>query len=76
MLRYAFAIRKSHVLQGGWYARTFCNRIVSTRSDFADRFDGRRQKLVLIEDKSKISFVGKKPEGEHKGGLRNSRSMQ
>ncbi len=27
-------------------------------------------KLVLIEDKSKISFVGKKPEGEHKGGFK------
>ena len=27
-------------------------------------------KLTLIEDKSKISFVGKKPEGEHKGGFK------
>jgi polyisoprenoid-binding protein YceI len=26
--------------------------------------------LKLIEDKSKISFVGKKPEGEHKGGFK------
>lgn len=26
--------------------------------------------LVLIEDKSKITFVGKKPEGEHKGGFK------
>lgn len=27
-------------------------------------------KLTLIEDKSKISFVGKKPDGEHKGGFK------
>ncbi len=27
-------------------------------------------KLTLIEDKSKITFVGKKPEGEHKGGFK------
>ncbi len=26
--------------------------------------------LKLIEDKSKISFVGKKPDGEHKGGFK------
>lgn len=27
-------------------------------------------KLTLIEDKSKLTFVGKKPEGEHKGGFK------
>ncbi len=26
--------------------------------------------LTLIEDKSKISFLGKKPDGEHKGGFK------
>ncbi len=43
------------------YARTFCNRIVSTRSDFADRFDGRRQTLSSSKISRKSLSLARNP---------------
>ncbi len=37
---------------------------------YASSLASAADKLTLVEDKSKIDFVGKKPEGEHKGGFK------